>query len=57
MNTIIIKKDSNNEYRVPGPKETEAQAYYTEDKEDAINTAKFVFGNDVKLKIKNVEEF
>jgi len=33
------------EYRVPGPAGTEAQAYYTDDREDAEDTAKAVYGS------------
>lgn len=37
--TVTILKDDNGEYRVPGPDGTEAQAYYTDDKQDAEGTA------------------
>lgn len=36
--TVVIKKDANGEYRAPGPNGTEAQAYYTDDKQDAVAT-------------------
>ena len=36
--TVTIRK-RDGEYRVPGPAHTEAQAYYTDDKADAIATA------------------
>lgn len=39
MVTIIYNPDYD-EYRVPGPNGTEAQAYYTNDKEDAEETAR-----------------
>lgn len=50
---IIIRFDGD-EYRVPGPDRTEAQARYTNDREDAIGTAKMVFGPDVKITFKRV---
>ena len=37
---LTITKDANGEYRVPGPNGTEAQAYYTDDKADALDTAR-----------------
>ena len=38
---VYIKKTPEGEFRVPGPKgKEEAAAYYTDDKEDAIGTAK-----------------
>ncbi len=43
------------EYRVPGPDATEAQAYYTQDKDDAIDTAKAIFGANVKIEFQDVE--
>lgn len=40
-------------YRVPGPDDTEAQAYYTNDKEDAASTAKQIWGDDVEIKFRS----
>lgn len=37
--TIINIRSQDGEYRVPGPARTEAQAYYTDDRNDAIGTA------------------
>jgi len=54
---INIQNDENDEYRVPGPEKTEAQAYYTDDKEDAIATAKIIHGKKIEIKIIKVEEF
>lgn len=50
--TITILQASWGEYRVPGPKGTEAQAYYTDDREDAVGTAKAIYGQDTKVKFK-----
>lgn len=51
--TIRFNRDYN-EYRVPGKVNNEAQAYYTDDKEDAIDTAKLIHGEDVKITFRNV---
>ncbi len=40
---IAIRYDGE-EYRVPGPDRTEAQAYYTDDRADAIDTARAIHG-------------
>lgn len=44
------------EYRVPGPNGTEAQACYTEDKEDAEDTARAIYGSDVVISFQDVED-
>ena len=36
---VVTIRRREGEYRVPGPNKTEAQAYYTDDRQDAINTA------------------
>lgn len=55
--TITIIKNLNyNEYRVPGKKGTEASAYYTDDKEDAIATAKAEHGKNVVIKFRSVRK-
>ena len=38
MNTVTIKKNSFDEYEVPAP--TTDCIYFTDDKEDAVDTAK-----------------
>jgi hypothetical protein len=54
--TITIQKNiAYNEYRVPGKKGTEASSYYTDDKEDAIRTAKAEHGNNITIKFKSVK--
>tara|TARA_R110002110_G_scaffold316154_1_gene529145 strand:+ start:255 stop:425 length:171 start_codon:yes stop_codon:yes gene_type:complete len=40
------------DYIVPGIDGTEAQAYYTDYKVDAYDTAKAIFGQDVTIKLK-----
>jgi len=44
----------NNEYRVPGIVPTEAAAIYTDDKQDAIDTARLIYGDDVTIKIRRI---
>lgn len=52
---VTIKKNvSYNEYRVPGKSGNEASAYYTDDKDDAIATARAEHGNDIIIKFKSV---
>ena len=53
--TITILRASWGEYRVPGPKGTEAQAYYTDDRGDAIGTAQAIHGQDIKVKFKRTD--
>lgn len=43
------------EFRVPGPKGTEAQAYYTGDRGDAASTARHIFGEDVVIRFRRVD--
>ena len=50
--TITIRKKYN-EYRVPGKKGTEASAYYTDDKEDAILTAMAEHGKNIVIKFRS----
>jgi hypothetical protein len=54
--SVTIEK-SQGEFRVPAEDGYEDGAYYTSDKEDAIGTAKKVFGNDVAIKFRSVSEF
>ena len=44
------------EYRVPGPAGTEAQACYTDDREDAVDTAKAIYGFDVVITWQDLED-
>ncbi len=54
---LVIQKKQDGEYRVPGPAgKEEAAAYYTDDRQDAIGTAKAMYGADAVLKFKTVEE-
>ena len=46
--TITFSTDLG-EYRVPGPAGTEAQAYYTDDRDDAEDTARAVYGPAVVI--------
>ena len=48
--TIIFDPDWN-EYRVPGPAGTEAQAYYTDDRDDAIDTALVIWGAGANISV------
>jgi hypothetical protein len=45
------------EFRVPGPDGTEAQAYYTDDREDAIGTARAIYGPDVRITFRSKRDF
>ena len=52
---IVIRYNrAYNEYRVPGKKGTEASAYYTDDKEDAIRTARAEHGRNISIKVKRM---
>jgi hypothetical protein len=52
--TIIISNPGEyGEYRVPGPKgKEEAGAYYTNDRGDAIATAKLMYGEEVEIRFR-----
>ena len=52
---ITVRFDDSGEHRVPGPEKTEAQAYYTDDRDDAIWTARSIFGRDVEIKFRRFE--
>lgn len=54
MMKVTITFDGE-EYRVPGPKRTEAQAYYTDSRADAVGTARIIFGFDAAVRFKRVE--
>jgi hypothetical protein len=60
---IVIKRNADGEFRVPGPDihadatRREAAAYYTNDREDAENTAWHMHGLDVELRFRSVREF
>ena len=50
---VIIRFDDTGEHRVPGPSGTEAEAYYTDDRQDAIDTAREALGvavEDIRFK-------
>ena len=49
MDIKIVLDVEWGDYIVPGIDGTEAQAYYTDDKEDAYDTARAIFGQDVFL--------
>lgn len=51
--TIWIKYDGE-EYKVPGPDHRDQSDYFTDDKEDAIGTAKAMHGDDIIIKFKRV---
>ena len=54
----ILKNISTGEYRVPGPAGTEAQAYYTDDRQDAVGTAKHMWkGYDIIFTFRHVPDF
>lgn len=45
MSQIVVKivKSLDGEYRVPDPSGRESRAYYTDDKADALGTAKHIW--------------
>ena len=47
-----MARDDTGEHRVPGPDGTEAQAYYTDDRQDAIETARSIYGPRVSLRFR-----
>jgi hypothetical protein len=54
--TIWIQKNTAyNEFRVPGKKGTEASAYYTDDKDDAIQTAIAEHGKNIIIRFKSAK--
>ena len=54
----ILKNTSTGEYRVPGPAGTEAQAYYTDDRQDAVGTAKHMWKSyDIVFTFRHVPDF
>jgi hypothetical protein len=54
MSTVTIRFDGE-EYRVPGPDGTEAQAYYTDDRTDAMETAALEHPRATKIQVRLVE--
>jgi hypothetical protein len=50
---VVTIKKHYGEYRVPGKKGTEASAYYTDDKEDAILTAMAEHGKNITIKFRS----
>lgn len=53
---IVITRDVYDEYRVPAPDGQEAGAYYTDDKQDAIDTLQAMHGQGARYRIKRVTE-
>lgn len=45
---ITIRKNDYDEYEVPTPSADEL--YFTDDKDDAIGTAKLILGDDVEIR-------
>lgn len=46
------------EYRVPGKNQKrEAEAYYTNDRRDAVQTALLIHGTNINIKVRRVENF
>ena len=52
---IVIRFDDTGEHRVPGPDGSEAQAYYASDREDAIDTAREIYGAGAVLRFRRCE--
>lgn len=53
----VVIKHYDGEYRVPGPDGTEAQAYYTNDKDDATATARAMYSTPISITIRSVQGF
>lgn len=54
----ILKDSSTGEYRVPAKDGKEAGAYYTDDKQDAIDTAKMMYKDtELTVKFRTVSDF
>jgi hypothetical protein len=53
MRVYISNLGEYGEYRVPGPKgKEEAGAYYTSDRDDAIATARLMYGEEVEIRFR-----
>lgn len=53
MKNVTIRKNEFDEYEVPTPtSDCPDSIYYTDDEEDAIDTAIAHYGTDIDLKIK-----
>lgn len=55
MTITILILDGGDEYRVPGPNCSEAQAYYTDSVDDAVGTAKAIYGDAIRIKFKKLD--
>lgn len=55
--TLVVITYNEDEYRVPAPDGTEAGSYYTDDKDDAIDTCRnFLYkGTDVQIRFMHKE--
>lgn len=51
VSKIVNIRKQDGEYRVPGPNDTEAQAYYTTDMVDALDTARMVWGKSATIHV------
>lgn len=54
---VTIEKSLDGEYRVPAEDGYENGAYYTDDREDAIDTAIHIYGANAQIKFRSVREF
>lgn len=54
----IIYRPEWDEYEVPDKTRAKSKdgGYFTDDKEDAMDTARTIYGNNVKIKFKTVKE-
>jgi len=46
MNIILIKKNEYGEFELPAP--TTDEIYFTDDQDDAIGTAKIIYGDNTE---------
>jgi len=53
--TITITHDGY-DFKVPGPDGREATTYYADDRQDALDTARHQYGQDIVVRFKKVLE-
>ena len=55
-NITIIYRPEWDEYEVPDKTKSLQSGYFTDDKEDATDTARTIYGNDIVIKFKTVRD-
>ncbi len=49
VTAVVIKKNEYDEFELPTSECGKREIYFTDDKQDAIDTAHFVFGDELKI--------